>query len=198
MIKFSTHKVVFVRHAAVYGLGTLALRTKEEFAPLFENSLNTLKAALEIQLSEDDHKATFKATQDNCKASIGKIIQAVTDLMLKEGKEAQLKELLTYWVGFFPLKNDPEEATGQHKMLIQLLKNKPDLLITGEQDKEKLKVILQTFAWLCNNDDFVTKEDQQAMKEILTNWIQNANMKSLIESLGLDQKVQDALKEIVN
>ena len=120
--------------------------------------------------------------------------------MIEQEKLGELKELLSYWVSFFPLKNDQDEAKAQHKILIEMAKNQPELLISDETEsgRQNLRAILEAFAWLCNNFEYVDEGDHQAMKELLVGWSQNEKVKALIESLNLDQKVQDGLREIMS
>jgi hypothetical protein len=121
-MKFAVHPVLFVRHAAVFGLGTLATRTGANFAQQFENTFNKLKEAKAIEFNDvQGSKMLWRCTQDNIVASIGKLIKAVSELLLSNGKETELKGLFQYWVGFMPLKFDAEEALGQHEMLLQIL-----------------------------------------------------------------------------
>lgn len=118
-MKFSVHPTLFVRHAAVFGLGTIAARLGEAFSVQFEATLNRLKEAKAIEFNDvQGSKMLWRCTQDNIVASVGKMIKAVSELLLKSGKEAELTGLFQYWVGFMPLKFDAEEAIGQHEMLL--------------------------------------------------------------------------------
>lgn len=197
MIQFSTHEVVYVRHAAVFGLGTMALRLGGNFAPLFEESLKTLKTALAMELGENDSKMMWRQTRDNCIASLGKLLQSVSDKLLQNGKKEELKTLLREWVLLLPLKWDEEEALGMHKMLILLLENSEDMLI-DPTDTQFLESILRSFAWLNNNFDYIDKESNTKMGLIMKRWSENEQMKNLINSINFDDATKQIFMNIIN
>ena len=114
--KFSYYPMVFVRHAAVYGLGAMALVLKEKFQPCVTDALHTLRQSLEVPRGPEDDDI-FKATRDNTASSIGKIIQATFQLH----SQADLQVMLNEWLQLLPLKVDKTEAIIQHEFLMNLL-----------------------------------------------------------------------------
>lgn len=197
MIKFSTNEVVYVRHAAIFGLGTMAVRLGGNFAPQFEGALTTLKQALAMELGENDSKMMWRQTRDNCIASIGKLLQAVSDKLLENGKKEELRTLLREWVLLLPLKWDEEEALGMHKMLILLLENSEDMLI-DPSDSKYLENILRCFAWLSNNFSYIDKESNRKMGLIMKRWSENEQMKALINSIDFDDATKQIFMNIIN
>ena len=137
----------------------------------------------------------YRATKDNCKASIGKIIKAVSDPLLASNPQ-QLKELYTYWVSFLPLKHDDEEALGQHEMLITLLKNKPELLI-DENNLQSLQTIMMAFAWLWNNKAFCNEQTNNGIREMLVAWSNDEKMTALIGKLDIADGTKAKFMDII-
>ena len=196
-MKFSTYEVLYVRHAAVFGLGTLATRLDGDFAGQFEVTFAKLKEAKNLKFTDKEgSKMLWRSTQDNVTASIGKIIKAVSNLLINDKKEAQLTDLFQYWVQFLPLKYDAEEALGQHEMLLQILSTQPHLIL-GEGNPVILKTVLMSFIWMYNQEDYVTEETTELIKQVLTNWCQDAKMTQLIATLQIDDASKKKIESII-
>lgn len=194
---FSTHPVLFVRHAAVFGLGTLATRVGDSFAQQFEVTLAKLKEAKAIEFHDGQgSKMLWRCTQDNIVASIGKSIKAVSELLLKSGKEEELRSLFQYWVGFMPLKFDPEEAMGQHEMLLQILSTKQELIL-GNGNQEILKTILNAFVWMYGQEDHVTPETNTLIKTVLTSWSNDPNISQALANVAIDDASKAKIQSII-
>jgi hypothetical protein len=190
--------VLYVRHAAVFGLGTLATRLGENFAGQFEVTLARLKEAKAIEFNDEQgSKMLWRSTQDNITASIGKSIKAISELLLNSGKQAELKALFQYWVQYLPLKFDNEEGLGQHEMLLQILTTKPELIV-GPEDKEVLKNLLLAFVWLHGQEEHVTELTQIQIKQVLTTWSSDASTSALIATLNIDDASKSKIQAIIN
>lgn len=197
-MKFSLHKTLFVRHAAVFGLGTIATRLGNDFAPQFEATLEQLKKAKAIEFGDEQgSKNLWKCTQDNIVASIGKCIKAVSELLLNQGNEKKLTELFQYWAGFLPLKDDAEEAIGQHKMLLQILQTKQELIL-GNGNIEILKKLILAFVWLYNQEEFCDEETSQKIKEVLTAWSNDPNISQALGNIAIDDATKAKVQTIIS
>merc|ERR1712048_938632 len=142
LTKYCVDKTVFVRHAAVYGLGQLATRMKQNFMPMLQSTLDLLNSALNVPQGTEERNA-YLATADNTVASFGKIIKACSEFMPLD----QTKQLINFWLYKLPLVKDKEEGLPQHVMLCDLLSNNPQIVLgeNGEHIQQVIKIFTKVY-----------------------------------------------------
>lgn len=163
--KYAADPVVYVRHAAIYGLGQLALRLKDKFMTRLQMTLDVLKVAIDTKKG-DEEKAAYLATQDNTVASFGKIIKACSEFMPME----QTKQLVEFWVMKLPLVKDKEEGVPQHDMLCDILLNNGTMVL-GE-NYERLEHVIRIFIKIykkSSSNDVINKKINQIMTQLTAN-----------------------------
>jgi len=132
LLKFTTDPVCYVRQAAVYGVGILALKSKDIFGQMAGECVNKLYQALEIPQGNEKTKV-YGHCYDNTVAALGKIIKSQSD-------KINLVEVVNVWVEKMPIKYDKEEAVIQHELLTDIVLLQPELIL-GESGKNIKKII---------------------------------------------------------
>lgn len=158
LIRYSTDKSCTVRQAAVYGIGILAEKSKEVFAKVGPQCIETLYESL--KLPGDNEKAkVYGHCKDNTVSAIGKIIKSHYETLAKGPEVIQL------WLSNLPLKFDKPEAKLQHDLLADIMLNNPNLLIGT--NLANLKHIFKIFADIVDNQKICTAETKNKIKTCL-------------------------------
>lgn len=182
LAKYAVDPVVYVRHAAVYGLGQLALRLKATFLPRLDETMNLLNQALNIKQGDEDRNA-YLATNDNTVASFGKLIKACGESMGAD----KLKQLVEFWLYKLPLVKDKEEGIPQHEMFCELLKNNPTLILGDAYQhlKHVITIFIRIYKKKSSNDEVNKK-----INELFTGMTQNADICNMIKAAGFTEEEQ--------
>lgn len=194
LMKYCTHPTIYVRHAAVYGLGSMAKCVKAEFLPLYEETLTKIVAAIDIPLDENSSNSLYNSFCDNAKAAFGKVIESVMEALSQKNPEA-LRSVLKKWISYLPLKYDKDEAVTQHDMLLKILTHQEDLIVQGE-DAEVIRQVLTVFIMIYTQKTASEGRDQ-LMQQILLKWGNDNTRKATMDSLNLDAGVASQLKAII-
>jgi hypothetical protein len=186
--KYALYPSVFVRHAAVYGLGSMATILSDKFAPIVKDCLQTLRNSLTIGQGAEEEKI-YKATRDNTASSIGKVIKATWTLH----SETELKALLTEWLNLLPLRKDKIEAVIQHQMMADILEKQKEVLFHDIHNFEKtLKVIAATWRTKCSNKDLDLRYEA-----LIRQWTSDPVMIEAMKKVNLEDKQKEWLQKIV-
>ena len=113
VIKFCDYEEPGIRQAAAYGIGNLAVHTKNGFNLYLNDCLVVLDKGMQINADgEDDEEWGY--ARDNLIASVGKIIKYHSNLV-------NINELVPKWLSNLPIMHDQSEAKLQHTMLCELI-----------------------------------------------------------------------------
>ena len=121
LLKYALDKTCFVRQAAVYGIGILAIKSKDIFGNMASSCVNTLYQALKIP-KENEKEKVYGHCRDNVISALGKIIKSQSD-------KINLNEVIQVWLENLPLKFDKEEAIQQHDLLTDIVLLKSELIL---------------------------------------------------------------------
>lgn len=184
--KYSLYPMVFVRHAAVYGIGAMALVLKEMFKQCTEDSLKVLYESLKVPRGPEDEEV-YKATKDNTASAIGKVIKATWPVH----NEETLKVMINDWLGLLPLKADKVEAIIMHEFLLDLLEKHQAVVFN---QKENLEKVLKTIAaiWKTKSSNEVLNV---RMTALLQSWMANPELQAAMNSITLSEKQQSWIKK---
>ena len=191
--KYCLYPQVYVRHAAAYGLGSMALVLKEKWMPILKDSLLTLKNSTKIGRGAEDEEV-YKATKENTMSSMGKIIKATWSL---HSHETQV-ELVNEWLEFLPLKVDKGEAVISHHFLIHILETARSVVLNRIENLEKVMSIIATI-WKTKSSD---NELDKRMSNLLKAWTTEPAMIEALGKINLSEKkqkfIQKALEDAQN
>eukprot|EP00331_Platyophrya_macrostoma_P022094 CAMPEP_0176443770 /NCGR_PEP_ID=MMETSP0127-20121128/22638_1 /TAXON_ID=938130 /ORGANISM="Platyophrya macrostoma, Strain WH" /LENGTH=1003 /DNA_ID=CAMNT_0017829097 /DNA_START=385 /DNA_END=3396 /DNA_ORIENTATION=+ len=161
LLKYVTDKTWFVRQAAAYGIGILALKGKELFTDIAQICLVKLFEALAIpKTNEKDFHYGF--TKDNIVAAIGKIIQSI-------GMKLDVSELIPKWVDQLPIKYDIVEGKKQHEFMLDIILKWNAALVLGPNG-EKLPKIVTLYVTIIDtkmSNDNIAKKFAQFLKALI-------------------------------
>lgn len=184
--KYALYPQVFVRHAAVYGLGAMSLALKEIFNRCVDDSLKTLNDSLQVPQGAEDEDV-YKATRDNTASAIGKIIKSTWNCHPEE----KLKAMVNEWLNLLPLKADKIEAIIQHEFLMDLLENQKLVILNQQANLAKvLKIISAIWKTKSSNDALNIR-----MTNVLNAWMQDPQLKTAMSQVTLTEKQQDWIKK---
>jgi len=135
LLKFSDSKLCVLRQASVYGIGEFAKYTVSDYNRFCDDSVKAISYAIDMISSEDDEEGNLEwnHARDNAIASLGKIISY-------QGNHLDLSLWIPKWLSYLPLKYDIKEAQLQHKLLCEIMMNKPEYLL-GENNANLSKII---------------------------------------------------------
>lgn len=189
LIRFSADKSCPVRQAAVYGIGVLAEKSREIFAQMAPQCINSLYEALKIPIGEEKTKV-YGHCKDNTVSALGKIIKNHHD-------KINLSEVIQVWLSHLPLKHDKPEAKVQHELLTDILLNKSELLL--DSSGSNIPRIVKIFS-----DVLETKVCTPEIKNKIILCLKNFKNNNVISAhwndvvAGLDEKekkkIEDCLK----
>lgn len=144
-----------------------------------QNWLNSLINSAKIPKGSEKEK-TYGHCRDNAVASIGKIVKA-------HGGAFDIKPYISAWLTYLPMKHDKGEAVEQHELLVDLMVNKPDVIVgtTQEDVCNNIGKILGLYAEINSNPK-------------ITNDAVKGKMSNHINSLQSNQALKDNLANIWN
>ncbi|KAJ2722638.1 importin subunit beta-3 [Coemansia sp. Benny D115] len=132
-----------LRQSAAYGIGLMVKHAGDAYGEFVMNS--ALPVMLEaLQQADAREEANVFATE-NIISALTKIIQVYGAKM--GGDAAQ--SLLQTWFMALPVCNDDEEVAGVYEYLVQVLRERPDALLAGNDPralKHLVKVVAETLA----------------------------------------------------
>ena len=188
--KYSSDKHIFVRHAAVYGIGSMALALKDQWFGCLDDSLQTLRKAMKMKRGEEEEDI-FKSTMENCASALGKIIKVTYTQISQEVKISLVNE----WIEKLPLKLDQVEAVVSHTFLVDLLESDRNIVLNKIENLEKTLNIIAT-VWKTKAS---THELDARMSTLLRAWSSEQVMVEAIGKVQLSEKkrsfIERALQE---
>ena len=122
LLTFIISKHATVRQAASYGLGQLAIQSRDYFAPIAESCVNKIYDSLKIPQNMDKPKP-FGHSKDNSIAALGKILKNQGE------KLANPTQVFGVWLESMPLKFDKMESIGQNEFLADLVNANAPLIV---------------------------------------------------------------------
>ncbi|CAD8204866.1 unnamed protein product [Paramecium octaurelia] len=152
---YAVDKVCFVRQAAVYGIGIMALNTPEQLyinvAPILSKALVD---SLKVDKNQDDTEKQHGHARDNSIAALGKIIKYQSKSL-----GGDLAQGLQTWLHLLPLKYDKPEARLQHEQLADFVIADCNQLINGKPENalQILKVFANTYKTKRSSEAIDTK-----------------------------------------
>jgi len=151
-----------IRQAAAYGVGAVAQHSGTHFASLSVDCLTALKQGAEVAPTEKvkskkSQMERYYHAQDNCVASLGKILKHQSANL----NEAELPEIIKYWLFKLPITHDIEEAQEQYDFLATFVLNSLEKLAGADPAgaaAQLAKIIGEAF----DEKYFDEKEEKQA------------------------------------
>jgi hypothetical protein len=192
LIKFAESKLCVLRQASVYGIGEFARYTVNDYKKYCDDSLKALSYAIEIIAADDDEDGNLEwnHARDNAIASLGKIIRY-------QGNNLDLNLWIPKWLSYLPLKYDVKEAQLQHKLLCDIIINKPEYLL-GEKNANLPKII----RILCKVYESKLSEESvdEMIKTILTNIKNNPALHPFVDEalLSAKKKIKAKIEKFFN
>ena len=102
-------------------------------ADTIEAWLQALYESVKIPKGSEKEK-TYGHCRDNGVAAIGKIIK--THITIFDPRPA-----LSFWTSFLPIRHDKEEGMGQNELLVDIMLQKPELILGNDKIAELHKVL---------------------------------------------------------
>ena len=193
LIKFCLCEDLEVRHAAIYGVGALALCIKNNFIKFYDQSIKVLTTAHEIECNNPVEEFRFDITKDNVVSAIGKILRSCFDQLDPKRRY----DIMTYWLNHLPLLNDKIEGNTQHKFLIEFIMNQSAIVIGNNY--ENIPNIIRIFERLCNYKGGVVDEElRNQMSIIIKEFLQNESIKQFILNLQLSEDEKLVIETLNN
>lgn len=184
--KYSLYPMVFVRHAAVYGIGAMALVLKEMFKQCVDDSMKILYESMNVPRGAEDEEV-YKATKDNTASAIGKVIKATWGVHSEEA----LKQMINKWLGLLPLKADKVEAIIMHEFFLDILEKYRGIILNQVENLEKvLKIISAIWKTKSSNDVLNVR-----MTALLQAWMNDPQLKAAMADVKLSEKQQTWIKK---
>lgn len=175
LLKYSTDKTCFVRQAALYGIGMLALKSKEAFALLADACIAKILEALNLPKGDETDRV-YGFARDNAISALGKIVQSHSD-------KVNVQQILNVWLNYLPMTYDKPEGRKQHELLVDIILNGNAHLILGPNG-ENLPQVVKIFATIIDtklSNDKIKKKIQQVLKALAQD--QSALLKTAVEKL---------------
>ena len=143
--KYTKSKFAAIRQASVYGIGMIAEHGGQSFAAISDLCLNSIRAAVEFQITDQIKAKKSKSSQfyhakDNAVAALGKIIKF-------QSGAVDINTLLPGWLSLMPLTHDLEEAKTQNDLLAMSLLKAPQIVLG--QNLERLPQVVKILGEAC-------------------------------------------------
>lgn len=194
LLGFCQEKSVELRQAACYGLGVYAQSTPPVAANIIESWLQALVESSKIPKGNEKEKS-YGHCRDNAISSIGKIIKT-------HGETFNCAVYIPYWFGLLPLRYDKPEAIMQHEFLIDIMINKPELILGNAPESQlpNLVKVLSTLGSILNNQKLFNDSIKQKVKSFLfslqSNPLFTGNQDNIWSQLG--NKEKEALAKLIS
>jgi len=190
LIKYATDKTPYVRQAAIYGIGMLAIKSKDAFNLIAEVCLVKIIEALKRQKGENEHPKQFDFAREAAIAALGKIISS--------GAKVNVNLLIPEWVNLLPMQKDKPEGRKQHDLLTELILRGNAALVLGENG-ERVGKVISIFAIILQtklSNPEIEKKIVQILKFLITDEKTKPLVANATKNLTLLQKqrLEDVLK----
>lgn len=133
-----------------------------------------------------EKEKSFGHCRDNAISSIGKIIKHHAEAI------GSLQNCIDFWVNYLPLKFDKPEAIIQHEFFIDILLNKPELILGNGDVNQKLANLVRTLSILgtiLNNHKIYNDDVKNKIKNYVLSLRQNGlfvdNYDKIWQNLGV-------------
>ena len=139
-------------------MGVYAQSTPPVASNIVESWLHALVESSKIGKGSEKEKS-FGHCRDNAISAIGKIIKT-------HGESFNCSPFIGYWFGLLPLKFDKPEAIIQHEFLVDIMLNKPELILgtAPEGQLTQLIKVLSTYGSILNNQKLFNDAIKKKMK----------------------------------
>jgi hypothetical protein len=112
LLSFATNQSPALRQASSYGIGMMAKNCGQLFAGVSQNSLVSLKEAIEIPKPAAD--ATGKSKEKQWKHARDNAISALGKIIRYQSHAINSNEIIPSWLSLLPISTDVEEAKIQN------------------------------------------------------------------------------------
>ena len=182
LLKYATDKTCFVRQAALYGIGVLALKSKDAFAPLAETCLVKILEALKIPKGNESDRV-YGFARDNAVSALGKIIQA-------SGAKLNAEVIIPEWLSYLPMLYDYPEGRKQHELLVDIVLNWNAALVFGQNGERLPRVmkILTTIVDTKMSNESIERKISQIVRALLADEKTKALLENACKQLTDPQK----------
>ncbi|CAK67710.1 unnamed protein product (macronuclear) [Paramecium tetraurelia] len=140
---YACDRVCFVRQAAVYGIGVMAIKTPQElYLQVSQSLLKSLVESLKLQINQEDNEKQFGLARDNSISALGKIIKSQPKSLGQD-----LIQGMETWLYLLPLQYDKRQAYIQHNLLAEFIIQDGDQFVNGKPENalQILKVIANCY-----------------------------------------------------
>lgn len=178
-----------VKQSCVFGLGSIASVLGDKFQPYFEQAFSTIKAVAATPAPPKSSATDHKSVLENCISAEGKIIKALWNQIPPQA----LPTYLEAWLNGLPLISDHKEGVINLEMLIQILKNTPQVLLTQPKN---IGHICDIFATVYNQRKISTPEIDAEIKSITMGFLANEHLKTALAGCQVKDFTKTFLEKI--
>ena len=186
------HEQQDILQSVVFGFGIIAMQLQTAFQPYFEQKYAIVAKIrdLAIQKEKVNSVIEWRSLKNNCASSHIKMIQAVFPLL----NEEQLRSLLNTWLHELPLVDDYKEGQFNLNILINLLNNKPELLI--KDNPNNLKKVIDIFSTVYHQPKISLPALDQGMATLVKSYLANEAVKNVLIALPFDETSKKFLNKL--
>lgn len=171
LLAFANNQSPALRQASVYGIGLMAQNCGPLFASVSANSLQQLRAAIEIEKPAKDAAGKNKEKQwrharDNAISALGKVIRYQSGTI-------DTNQVVPSWVQLMPIVTDVEEAKIQGDIFADLLASGAELVLGAS--RERLDHTVYIIGELLNNK-LSTPETREKLVNLVKGMSSDANL----------------------
>ena len=158
LLKYTLEKSCVLRQAACYGIGILAQSTPTGVmnAETVQVWLEALYTAVKIPKGSEKEK-TYGHCRDNGVASIGKIVKSHASVF-------DPRLALSFWIHFLPLRHDKDEGMMQNELLLDIMREQPDLIL-GNDKLGGVQKVLSIYGDIAGNKKLYNEAIAGKMKD---------------------------------
>jgi len=192
LLRYTSESSCILRQAACYGLGILAQSTPSSVMNVDTINLwlQALYSSVKIPKGSEKEK-TYGHCRDNGVAAIGKIIKQHSTVF-------DSRPAIGFWIHFLPLRHDKEEGMVQNELLVDIMREHPDLIL-GTNKLEGLQKVLSIYGDITGNkklyNDTIGIKIKEHVGILKGDPFFNENVNVLWQSMS--QKQRDNLTEFV-
>lgn len=192
LLKYTLHQELDIRQSSVFGIGLVAQILKENFHPYFEEVVKIITQSIDIPKNENDINKQYHTCRENAISTFGKVLMVSWGQLTPD----RLQIMVDYWINHLPITHDAKEAIIQHNMLMQALVTNYSIIL-GPQMKN-LKAIIHTFQIIYKHRKVSNQNINDSIQEIVRAFVNNEQIKSALENLGLSDEEKTFIQSAVN
>jgi len=186
ILTYATRAEHELRHAALYGIGSLAISGGYVFTDISVQCLTTLASAIEVKKDKEKIEE-WTAARENAISSVGKILKY-------QPKTIPFGEVWAKWLSYLPISEDKAEAKLSHEFVIDTLMSNPEAAIgsNGNLLGEVIRILIAAYT-----KKLVTKVVRKKLIVALKQLVSNPGVAALLENLKLGKDEKNILEKIV-